>query len=105
MLRRAVVTMALIMVGTTALAQAGPPFLTNDPGTPGSAHWEINLGSMQTLTRAGASYQVPAFHMALYSSFPRTDSRSPDLECRTSVAMMGFRRRAAKVAKSRSKSR
>ena len=42
-----------------AQAQAGPPFLTNDPGTPGNANWEINLGSMQTLTRRVSSYQVP----------------------------------------------
>ena len=41
------------------LAQAGPPFLTNDPGTPGNANWEINLASMQTITRGVASYQVP----------------------------------------------
>ena len=40
-------------------AQAGPPFLTNDPGTPGDANWEINLGSMQTLARGFDSYQVP----------------------------------------------
>lgn len=40
-------------------AQAGPPFLTNDPGTPGNANWEINLASMQTLSRGFASYQVP----------------------------------------------
>lgn len=40
-------------------AQAGPPFLTNDPGTPGNANWEINLGSMQTLARGVSSYQVP----------------------------------------------
>ena len=28
---------------TLALAQAGPPLLTDDPGTPGDGHWEINL--------------------------------------------------------------
>jgi hypothetical protein len=43
----------------TALAQAGPPFLTNDPGTPGNANWEINLASTQTIGRGGASYQLP----------------------------------------------
>jgi hypothetical protein len=32
--------------------------LTNDPGTPGNANWEINLGSMQTLARGVSSYQV-----------------------------------------------
>jgi hypothetical protein len=26
------------------LAQAGPPLLTSDTGTPGDGHWEINLG-------------------------------------------------------------
>jgi hypothetical protein len=40
-------------------AQAGPPFLTNDPGTPGNANWEINLGSMQTIARSVSSYQTP----------------------------------------------
>ncbi len=40
-------------------AQAGPPFLTNDPGTPGNANWEINLASMETLARGVANYQIP----------------------------------------------
>jgi hypothetical protein len=42
-----------------AQPQAGPPFLSNDPGTPGTANWEINLGSMQTIARGMSSYQVP----------------------------------------------
>lgn len=49
----------LLYGAESAHAQAGPPFLTNDPGTPGDANWEINLGSMQTITRGSASYQVP----------------------------------------------
>ncbi len=40
-------------------ADAGPPYLTNDPGTPGNANWEINLGTMQTVGHGVASYQVP----------------------------------------------
>lgn len=28
-----------------AHAQAGPPLITNDPGTPGDGHWEINLAA------------------------------------------------------------
>lgn len=40
-------------------AQAGPPFLTNDPGTPGNANWEINVASMQTIAREVSSYQTP----------------------------------------------
>jgi len=44
---------------TMVRSQAGPPFLTNDPGTPGNANWEINLASMQTLVCGMSSYQVP----------------------------------------------
>lgn len=29
-----------------AFAQGGPPYYTNDPGTPGHLNWEINLGYM-----------------------------------------------------------
>jgi hypothetical protein len=42
-----------------ARADAGPPFLTNDPGTPGNGNWEINIGSMQTVARGLGSYQLP----------------------------------------------
>lgn len=42
-----------------AHAQAGPPFLSNDPGTPGNTNWEINVASMQTVTRSADSYQTP----------------------------------------------
>lgn len=31
---------------TCAFAQGGPPYYTNDPGTPGNLNWEINLGYM-----------------------------------------------------------
>jgi hypothetical protein len=58
----ALVFLALVFLALgsgTARAQAGPPFLTNDPGTPGNANWEINLGSMQTIARGVSSYQVP----------------------------------------------
>jgi len=40
-------------------AQGGPPFITNDPGTPGNANWEINVASMQTIARDVSSYQTP----------------------------------------------
>jgi hypothetical protein len=51
---------ALLMhIPRVSHAQAGPPFLTNDPGTPGNANWEINLGSMQTIARGVSSYQIP----------------------------------------------
>lgn len=37
---------ALFFVATFARAQGGPPFYTNDPGTPGNFNWEINFGYM-----------------------------------------------------------
>jgi hypothetical protein len=55
----AVLAVALLPCPRFALAQAGPPFLANDPGTPGNANWEINVGSMQTVARGSGTYQVP----------------------------------------------
>jgi hypothetical protein len=49
----------LLCAPLLAFAQAGPPFLTNDPGTPGNANWEINVASAQSIGRGGAAYQVP----------------------------------------------
>jgi hypothetical protein len=48
----------LIFAGM-AHAQAGPPYFTNDPGTPGNGNWEINLGVMPTINKGDSSYQVP----------------------------------------------
>ena len=39
----------LVSVSNVAHAQGGPPFYTNDPGTPGNMNWEINLGYMPFL--------------------------------------------------------
>jgi serine/threonine protein kinase len=50
------------------------------------------------------AYSVSS-HSLLKSSFARTDTLAPVLECRTSVAVMGWRRRFANVANSRSNSR
>jgi hypothetical protein len=40
-------------------ADAGPPFLTNDPGTPGNGNWEINIAAMQTTFPGTSSWQLP----------------------------------------------
>jgi hypothetical protein len=42
-----------------ARADAGPPFLTNDPGTPGNGNWEINIAAMQTTLPGRSSWQIP----------------------------------------------
>lgn len=34
------------LMSAPAWAQGGPPYYTNDPGTPGPFNWEINLGYM-----------------------------------------------------------
>ncbi len=48
-----------LAIGSHAWADAGPPFLTNDPGTPGNANWEINLSSAETVSRDAGVYQLP----------------------------------------------
>ena len=36
----------ILLCPLSALAQGGPPYYTNDPGTPGHLNWEINVGYM-----------------------------------------------------------
>jgi hypothetical protein len=36
----------LFIAVASVFGQGGPPFYTNDPGTPGNLNWEINLGYM-----------------------------------------------------------
>jgi hypothetical protein len=50
---------AVLLLPPLAHADAGPPYLTNDPGTPGNGNWEINLASMQSIERGVANYQLP----------------------------------------------
>ena len=48
------------LVGATlAPAQGGPPFITDDPGTPGNRQWEINVGFVGSHNPAHSSYQSP----------------------------------------------
>jgi hypothetical protein len=51
----------LLIFAGRALAQAGPPFRTDDPETPGNKHWEINLGWIGDRNPAAGAYQVPDF--------------------------------------------
>jgi hypothetical protein len=45
-LRNLFLLFVLFLAGKSAIAQGGPPYYTNDPGTPGNLNWEINLGYM-----------------------------------------------------------
>lgn len=42
--------LAWALAGTQALAQGGPPMLTDDPDTPGDGRWEINTAYIDTAT-------------------------------------------------------
>ncbi len=42
-----------------AAAQGGPPYYTNDPGTPGNKQWEVNLAYMPFLYPANSVSHVP----------------------------------------------
>jgi len=46
MLRSLILLLVLFFAAASAYAQGGPPYYTNDPGTPGNLNWEINLGYM-----------------------------------------------------------
>jgi len=45
------------------LAQGGPPFITDDPGTPGNKHWEINFGWTADHNPGSAYYEIPDIDM------------------------------------------
>ncbi|HTW58263.1 MAG TPA: hypothetical protein VMD99_09040 [Terriglobales bacterium] len=46
----------LLFFGCSAAhAQGGPPYYTNDPGTPGNKNWEINFGYMPFFFAGGRS--------------------------------------------------
>jgi len=51
--------LVLFAGAVTASAQGGPPFFTDDPGTPGNRQWEINLGFAGNHNPAHSSYQLP----------------------------------------------
>jgi hypothetical protein len=51
----------LMVAGSASLirAQGGPPFITDDPGTPGNRQWEINLGLVGNHNPGQSAYQAP----------------------------------------------
>jgi hypothetical protein len=53
---------ALFSAGA-ARAQGGPPFITDDPGTPGNHHWEINFGWIANHNPGQSYYEIPDVDM------------------------------------------
>src|ERR1700690_4064865 len=56
---RAVLLLSTAVSAAAGYAQGGPPFITDDPGTPGNKHWEINLGWTGIHNPGASSYQLP----------------------------------------------
>ena len=46
-----------------ALAQGGPPFITDDPGTPGNHNWQINFGWIADHSPGQSYYEIPDVDM------------------------------------------
>jgi hypothetical protein len=53
-------TVALLALASgSALAQGGPPLVTDDPETPGNGHWEINLATIAEHTSGRWNIAAP----------------------------------------------
>jgi hypothetical protein len=57
--RLCVVAAGFTLFISLAFGQGGPPFLSDDPDTPGNRNWEINMGFVGERNPAGGSYEVP----------------------------------------------
>jgi hypothetical protein len=55
--------LAITIAPPLARAQGGPPFITDDPGTPGNHHWEINFGWTADHNPGNAYYETPDIDM------------------------------------------
>jgi hypothetical protein len=53
--------LAMALSAALAHGQGGPPFITDDPGTPGNKHWEINIGWVGDHNPGLSYYQLPDF--------------------------------------------
>jgi hypothetical protein len=48
-----------VLFVTSAWASGGPPMITDDPGTPGNCHWEINVAALSSHAARATTYQLP----------------------------------------------
>jgi hypothetical protein len=53
------IALATLAWADAAWGQAGPPLITDDPGTPGDGKWEINLALTLDQSRAQRSIEAP----------------------------------------------
>jgi len=57
--KAAAVALFILGVAHGALAQGGPPLLTDDPDTPGPGYWEINLATTVERSKSSRRLQAP----------------------------------------------
>jgi hypothetical protein len=62
-MRRLFPFLLVVLAAPFANAQGGPPFITDDPGTPGNKHWEINFGWIADHNPGNAYYETPDIDM------------------------------------------
>jgi hypothetical protein len=53
------ITCALVLWTSNANGQAGPPFRSDEPDTPGNGHWEINIAGIGGRNSAEGRYALP----------------------------------------------
>jgi hypothetical protein len=91
---RALLIWLLLLIFCGSLrAQGGPPMATDDPGTPGDGHWEINLAAAGTRTRNAWNVDVPdadinygvGEHIQLNLDLPWTYTNAGDGRWRSGV--------------------
>ncbi len=61
-MRRFIITVCSIMVALASVAGpafAGPPLITDDPGTPGDGNWEINFAAAVERRESESSFEAP----------------------------------------------
>jgi hypothetical protein len=51
--------MAAVLFTAPVWAAGGPPMITDDPGTPGDGHWEINVAALSSTTPGATTFQLP----------------------------------------------
>jgi len=89
----------LLFAAGSALAQGGPPMVTDDPGTPGNGHWEINLGAISSRDLSGRrELAAPDFdinygwgeHIQLKADIPWTTAHDPGQTSRAGLGEGDF---------------
>lgn len=51
--------MLFVALSRVAFSQGGPPFRSDDPGTPGNGHWEINIAAIGEQNKLEGLYSLP----------------------------------------------